>query len=416
MIRIFKNKKFLVVFTAFVFVLLVAGCNNATTTTTNATTTTADTGSTVLNTDFTDNLQLTESYEGKDFVTDGIGQVTLNACVDGDTAHFMDNGHSIAVRFLGINTPESTALVQPWGKAASHFTCDKLTNATTIVLQRESEVFDSSGTRYMAWVWYDGRLLNLELVENAYTKAYGLSGSEYASDFYQAETKTSKTGLGVWGQIDPTYDYSGTFTPVTLQELRANENQYIGTNVQIVGVISRVYATDTFCAYIEDDNGNGAYIFAGYSGISNIKEGNEVTLKAFVSEYYGELELSNVTSASVTVVSTGNTVTPKVITVDQINDESLESSLVKINDLTVQSIYTSANGDYSVFAIDSNGHEVEIRVAKKLYPAAPSSNFPVGKQFSVVGCVSEYTDSTDTTAIPSYQLILTKLSDISFNN
>jgi micrococcal nuclease len=91
---------------------------------------------------------------------------------------------------LGIDTPESTAQSDPWGKAASSFTCDKLTNATSIVLQSDpaSGQTDSYG-RYLAWVWYDGRLLNLELVEEAYSRAKGSTDTYYGEVIFNVNLK-----------------------------------------------------------------------------------------------------------------------------------------------------------------------------------------------------------------------------------
>ena len=67
-----------------------------------------------LNTAQTDALKLTQSFAGKDFIRDGIGEATLRSTTDGDTARFNVSGFNLAVRFLGLNTPESTGKIQPW--------------------------------------------------------------------------------------------------------------------------------------------------------------------------------------------------------------------------------------------------------------------------------------------------------------
>ena len=62
----------------------------------------------------TDKLKLTQSYEGKDFIEDGIGEVTPIRYVDGDTTIFKtSNGIQFTVRYNGINTPESTYRIVP---------------------------------------------------------------------------------------------------------------------------------------------------------------------------------------------------------------------------------------------------------------------------------------------------------------
>ena len=91
-------------------------------------------------TPITDKLAFAQanSLEGKSFAStssdsssyDHYGYVTLRSCTDGDTANFVQEGYvdsfnrqiTIKTRFLGVNTPESTAKVEPWGKKASLFT------------------------------------------------------------------------------------------------------------------------------------------------------------------------------------------------------------------------------------------------------------------------------------------------------
>ena len=148
-------------------------------------------------------------YIGKTLEEDGVEVVTLASAIDGDTAHFYtQSGDYIKVRFLGVDTPESTYQKEAWGKAASNFMKELLQNAETIVVQ-----FDPSGNimdtydRYLAYVWADGVLTNLELVKNAYSTMKLSSKSPYFDAFYETESIVSKTGRRVWGEIDPNYDY-----------------------------------------------------------------------------------------------------------------------------------------------------------------------------------------------------------------
>ena len=59
--------------------------------------------------------------------------VTLEECVDGDTARFRTSSNEvIKARFLAVDTPETvhpTKGVEPFGKDASNYTCTTLTNA-----------------------------------------------------------------------------------------------------------------------------------------------------------------------------------------------------------------------------------------------------------------------------------------------
>ena len=132
--------------------------------------------------DVTKTLKLVKSFEGKSFLTEGIGKATLISHTDGDTSRFrLESGEEIAVRYYQIDTPESTGNVEKWGKAASLFVKDRLLSATEIVLEatKTKAEKDSYGTRYLGYVWYktadypEFKLLNLEVVENGFSANQG---------------------------------------------------------------------------------------------------------------------------------------------------------------------------------------------------------------------------------------------------
>lgn len=165
-----------------------------------------------LNINNLDKLTLDVDYKNKSFVDDGIGEVVLSRCVDGDTAYFYDRNSTtvteqIRVRFLGIDTPESTYTTDPWGKAASNFTASILNNATTIVLEAEGARTETYG-RYLAWVWVDGKLLNLQLVQEAYSNSTTSSSSKYFNIMFETAMLAKKTGRRFYGEIDPNYNYN----------------------------------------------------------------------------------------------------------------------------------------------------------------------------------------------------------------
>jgi len=152
-------------------------------------------------------LEFDLDYVGKNFIEDGIEEVTLARCVDGDTAHFyLHDGTYVKIRFLGIDTPESTMEEDPWGLAASRFTKQILQNASSIVLEAEGNRKDIYG-RYLAFVWADGVLVNLSVVQNAYSNSKLSSSSKYYDAFYDTELVIGQTGRRVWGEVDPEYDY-----------------------------------------------------------------------------------------------------------------------------------------------------------------------------------------------------------------
>ena len=82
-----------------------------------------------------EDAKLVLDYEGKDFLNDGIELVDLKTSIDGDTAHFVtkDDNELIKCRFYGVDTPESTGKIQPYGKAASNFTKEKLKKSLKLI-------------------------------------------------------------------------------------------------------------------------------------------------------------------------------------------------------------------------------------------------------------------------------------------
>ena len=72
-----------------------------------------------------------------------------------------------------------------------------------------SEIGNKKDTygRDLAFVWVDGVLLNLELVQEAYTDHTLSSSSKYFEIFAEVVNEVMKTGRRYWGEIDPNYRY-----------------------------------------------------------------------------------------------------------------------------------------------------------------------------------------------------------------
>lgn len=107
-------------------------------------------------------------------------EVTLDKCVDGDTAWFNIDGKSTKVRFLYIDTPESTNQIEPYGKEASDYTKEQLTNASLIELELndDGETVDKYD-RMLAWVFVDGELLQEKLAREGLVEKFYDYGFEY---------------------------------------------------------------------------------------------------------------------------------------------------------------------------------------------------------------------------------------------
>ena len=101
-------------------------------------------------------------------------EVTFSKCVDGDTIKILLDGEEYTVRMLAVDTPESvhpTKGVEYYGKEASEFTCNQVTNAKKIELEYDdnSDKTDKY-SRLLAWVFVDDNLLQQQLIENGYQK------------------------------------------------------------------------------------------------------------------------------------------------------------------------------------------------------------------------------------------------------
>ena len=162
-------------------------------------------------------------------------EVTVKTFVDGDTTHFnvptsfMDTG-VIKARYLAINTPESTGKIEEYGKTASNFTKEKLSSATSIIIESDDDQLnaDSTGGRYLLWVWYrtseneDYRNLNIEILQNGLAIASNSAQNRYGDTCVAAINQAKALKLNVYsGQRDPNF-YYGSACEITLKELRTN--------------------------------------------------------------------------------------------------------------------------------------------------------------------------------------------------
>ena len=128
--------------------------------------------------------------------------VTLSKCVDGDTAWFSLNGEKIKARFLAINTPESTNKIEPYGKEASNFTCNLLTNANKIEIEydKNSEKYDKYD-RHLVWVFVDDKLLqDLIVKEGLGEVAYLYGDYEYTNQLEISQIEAKKEKKNMWSE------------------------------------------------------------------------------------------------------------------------------------------------------------------------------------------------------------------------
>ena len=234
-------------------------------------------------------------------------EVTVKTFIDGDTTHFhvpesLMPGGVLKARYLAINTPESTGKIEEYGKAAAAFTKERLSAATSIIVESETSGWDpdSTGSRYLVWVWYktpadsDYRNLNIELLQNGLALANSAAGNQYGTTCVAAIDQAKREKLHIYsGQLDPDF-YYGEAIELTLKELRTNIEAYNGMKVAFSGIITANSGTQG--VYVEDYDAEtdlyyGMYIYYGHgltgAGLDVLTVGNEARIVGTVQYYEG---------------------------------------------------------------------------------------------------------------------------------
>ena len=148
---------------------------------------------------------------------------TVVRIVDGDTAVFrIKGGAQEKVRFIGIDTPESTTKIEPYGKAASAYTAKKLKLGSTVYLEKDVEPRDRYG-RLLAYVWIEkpgaitqselrAKLFNARLVIDGYAQQMTIPPNVKYADYFGTfadEARFANKGLWAGGGGSGTGSDSG---------------------------------------------------------------------------------------------------------------------------------------------------------------------------------------------------------------
>lgn len=255
--------------------------------------------------------------------------------VDGDTTQFTSyNGnYTVKVRYLGVDTPESTSEVEEWGRSASLFNKSILKKAKYVIVQSAGSAktgkrapADLDGyQRSLAYVWYSNednptkesfRNLNLELVYNGYS-GFNAPSDDMKEDFYDAfsdaytiaqEYKKNRFS----NEKDPNYDYNpAQVLPLDMlydeayyvDHFDPNTNENLGnyssfcddkTWYSFDGYVTRVVGGSAF--YIQNkigDNYYGLYVFT-LRTYEPVQVGNWLRVTGVLDYYSGMYELKGV--------------------------------------------------------------------------------------------------------------------------
>lgn len=402
-------------------------------------------------------------------------EVTVHAFIDGDTTHFnvptsiVPTG-ILKARYLGINTPESTGIIEPWGKKASNYTRETLSKATSIYIESDNASWnvDSTGGRYLVWVWYktaemtEYRNLNIEILQQGLAFGSNAADNAYSEHTMGALNQAKQLKLYVFSKDkDPDFYYGGAMN-ITLKELKLNYEPYKDKLVRFEAVVvKRSSATVYLEEYdAETDMYYGMQVFCGYNASGDVMKalsvGNRVVMVGTLQYYElgGTWQISNIKysvdmmdptgalskdgihkigegfSPSYSEVSASDIVSGKltlgVITEDEEGNEIstptefkygelAHYSTVTVKNLTVDSVYTTTNetsddkGAMSITCKAEDGTTIVVRTEVLLDAdgnLVTEETFPIGTKITVRGIIDSYNGE--------YQVRVFAINDVTF--
>jgi len=372
--------------------------------------------------------------------------VSVEAYIDGDTTHFnvpttvMSRG-ILKARYAAVNTPESTGKIEEWGKKAANYTKTQLKSATTIVIESDDDQWnpDSTGERYLVWVWYktsDSDVyhnLNLELLQQGLAVGSKAASTRYGELAVQAIDQASRFKLHAHSE-DPDPDfYYGVAQEVNLKELRLNIQDYVGARVAFEGNVAQY---DNQGVYVEEYDEEttmyyGIYVYYGFfldaAGEDVLTEGNRVRVVGVVSywETGKNYQVSDLTydewepddPENLQLISTDNPVANTETTAEQflgkvsvtvLDEEGEEvaelrdyasvaiNTSISMKNLYVEKAYTTDNdGDNDgamTLTCKVDGKTIVVRTTKLRNPdmSLVTQDAYVGKTIDVVGIIDSY--------------------------
>jgi micrococcal nuclease len=117
--------------------------------------------------------------------------------VDGDTIRVIVDGVEKPIRYIGIDTPESTIQHEYFGEEASAKN-KELVEGQDVILYRDISETDKYD-RLLRYVYVENKFINLELVKQGFASAMRYKpDTACANVFEQAQTDAQRLGLGMW--------------------------------------------------------------------------------------------------------------------------------------------------------------------------------------------------------------------------
>ncbi len=336
-------------------------------------------------------------------------EVTVKNFVDGDTTHFyvptsISETGVLKARYLGINTPESTGQIQPYGKKAASFTKEKLSSATSIYIESDNTTWnlDSTGARHLVWVWYKAagsdvyRNLNLEIMQNGLAVQSNSAANRYGTSCVAAYNQAVAEALHVHSTVNDPDFYYGEAIELTLNALRCNVADYVGKTVAFEAIVVKNSGADGVYveAYdAETEMYNGIYIYYGANASGFVRDllkiGTRLRVAGKISEFNGSYQLSDVSYSHYH---------PSAKDLQKLDDEvhAAAYALIDPKDFTTRKVdvFTEEEKktyDYAALLLHSSVSMENLKVVRTSTTTNPSS--------SSKGAITLYCEAPDGTAI-----------------
>ncbi|MBS3986232.1 MAG: thermonuclease family protein [Selenomonadales bacterium] len=186
--------------------------------------------------------------------------VQVTSITDGDTIRVrLSSGQEERVRLIGVDTPESTTEIEPFGKEAAAFTRQQL-EGKTVHLELDVSERDRFG-RLLAYIWLEqptsdtvaevrAKMFNARLLLEGFARIMTIAPNvKYSEMFVTLEREARNANKGLWAATAPPATTTVAITEVDLAGERvviANRGQ---TSVDISGWV------------LVSENGNQRFTF-----------------------------------------------------------------------------------------------------------------------------------------------------------
>ena len=255
----------------------------------------------------------------------------------------------------------------------------------------------------------DNEVRNIEILSDGLAMGKSSSSTKYGSVALAALTSARSEKLNLYsGTKDPLFFYGET-VELSIKALVANKEAYSGIKVRFEGIVTKESGGGIYVESFDEDTQQsyGVYVYGGYSSLAPkfLVPGYKllITGTADNNENFGfqvsglSFSLINPTDDDTKIVEKDVPVVPTNITAEELSsNETLENTFVKIDNIKVNSAYTtvsttSSDGAMTLRCTDKDGNAVTVRTVKLTKDGdTVTEEYFLGKTINVRGVVTYY--------------------------